>query len=753
MQHRQVRLRRSSICSSAATSLAAIAAIALAPAAACAGTAPPQSPLADVASESNGIGEIVVTAQKRSESLQKTAAAVTALSGSELIQRGVNDLRAAQMVIPAARFNNENNNTQVFVRGVGSSLDFPNVEPSVAFNFNGIFMPREATSTAFFDIESMEVLPGPQGTLYGRGAMGGTVNVNFKRPGFDNAGTAQVEAGNFNLIHATLAQDLKISDSFAVRVAGDYVNHDGYFTSGAHSADDIAGRISLVYEPQGTFSAYVWASYAEKNGKAPNVVNHAPGSPTYLTDNPWDDLQASAITNQLYDYLTGIGVSLPFTVGQVRAEDANYHVFSAGGEFNLDLGASISLTYLPGYVSLDSKPFYWVGSLLFTLPAKYEVQSHELRLAGNSGAVKWLGGLFYYHQKNSGLIRNYYSGIGSPLVQQGFEIDKSIVQGFGIFGQATARLSDQFRATVGGRYSEDKRTARGFSPEYLFGGGVAASPWAFRKKYTHFDWKAGVEFDVAPQIMLYAGAQTGYAPGTYNPISQARLDAGDPFINPGTPYDGTVDVKQAKLLAISGGMKSRFLDDKVQFNIEGFHYKYNDLMQQQFNVAYLYNPLFSADEVEIYGVQADLLVKPTANDRLSVSVGYTHARNKKFVTPNGTDYSGLQAPYAPDWTVLGSYTHTFEIGASKVDATVSARYESSWWADFAHDPGTQQEANARLDASLTYISDNRWRLGIWGKNLTNKAVIGATAAAGFPGPASGFLDIPRTYGLRFQIDY
>lgn len=700
---------------------------------------------------SEGIGEIIVTAQKRSENLQKTAAAITAVSGDELVQRGVTDLRAAQMVIPAARFQNENNNTQVFVRGVGSNLDFPNVEPTVAFNFNGIFMPREATSTAFFDIASMEVLPGPQGTLYGRGAMGGAVNVQFKRPGFNNEGSAQLEAGNYDLIHATLAQDFKLSDSLAVRVAGDYVNHDGYFTSGAHAADDVAGRISFLYKPPSNFSAYVWAFGAKKNGTAPNAVNHSPTG--FLTANPYDDVQASVITNQTYDFLTGIGVVLPFTIGEVRAEDQAYDVFSVGGEFNLEIGDNATLTYLPGYVKLNSKPFYWLGSFLFRLPAKYEVQSHELRIAATSGSVKWLGGLFYYHQQNSGSISNYYTDVGGPIVQQGFQIDRSILKGFGIFGQATVSLSDSLRATIGGRYSDDKREASGFNPEYLFFGASPTSPWSFRKGYSNFDWKVGLEYDVSPDVMIYAGAQTGYAPGTYNPISQAGINAGDPFVNPGVPYDGTVAAKPADLLAFSAGIKSRFADNKIQLNVEGFHYTYKDLILQQFNVALLYNPLFNAEEVEIYGFQADLVLRPTANDRFNGSVAYTHARNKKFVTPAGANYTGLQPPYAPDWTVLGSYTHSFDLGSGNLDAMVAGRYESSWWADFVHSVGTQQAAHAKLDASLTYVSDKGWKLGVWGKNLTDKTVFGAAGAAGFPGPATAFLDTPRTYGIRFQIDY
>jgi iron complex outermembrane receptor protein len=133
--------------------------------------------LADAADSSEALAEITVTAEKQSQNLQKTAAAVTAISAETLLDAGVTDLRAAQKLVPSVRFQAEGNNTQVFIRGVGANLDQANVEPNVAFNFAGTYLPREATSAGFFDVEQFEVLPGPQGTLYGRSAIGGTINV------------------------------------------------------------------------------------------------------------------------------------------------------------------------------------------------------------------------------------------------------------------------------------------------------------------------------------------------------------------------------------------------------------------------------------------------------------------------------------------------------------------------------------------------------------------------------------------------
>ena len=690
-----------------------------------------------------GIADIVVTAQKRGENLQKTAAAITAINSETLVQRGVVTLADAQMVVPAVRFQKEGNNTQLFIRGVGSVLDLQNNDPVIAFNFNGVYMPREAASGAFFDLASIEVLPGPQGTLYGRGAIGGSVNVQFQRPGFENQGSAILEAGNYNLVHGTMAQDFAFSEHLAIRLAVDYTHRDGYYTSGAEAADDIGGRIAVLYSPNEDMSAYIWATGVKRNGTFPNSVNRSPSG--YLTNNPFDDVGASIITKQIAQNLASQGISLGFELGTPQAEDAAYKTYSFGGEFKIGLGDKIQLTYIPGYTKLDSDPFYWLGSMLFANTAHIETMSHELRLTGDSDSINWITGLFYYHQRNSGFIDTYFRGLDNPFIARGSDIRRSVISGVGVFGQATWKVTDGLRLVGGGRYSRDKRNANGFDPEVRLPGGGSTTPWSFRKSYSYIDWKIGLEYDLASRVMVYANAQTAHTPGTYNPISPQGIITGG--------YDGQAGVSKAKLTAFSGGVKSRFLDNTFQANVEAFYYTYDNLIQQQFNASILFNPLFNAKRSDVYGVQADLVWEPTNNDHLNASVAYNHARNKDFITPNGADFSGLQPPYAPDWMLIGSYTRSFDLGTATLDATIAGRYESSWFASYEHTAGTKQNGSAKLDALLTYNSAKDWTFSIWGKNLTNKTVLSTGAAAGFPGPALGTIEAPRTYGARLSLKY
>src|ERR1700676_2105827 len=225
------------------------------------------------AAESEALAEITVTAEKQTQNLQKTAAAVTAISADTLIEAGVVNLPDAEKLVPSVRFQAEGDNIQVFIRGVGANLDFPNVEPNVAFNFAGIYLPREADSAAFFDVQQLEILPGSQGTLYGRSAIGGTINLTPTKPGFNNEGQTLLEVGNHSAVHLTVTQNFKASESVALRAAVDYAYNNGFEVTGAQSKNDVRVRLSTILKPTDRLTAYLWFQGAQKMGYHSNLVN------------------------------------------------------------------------------------------------------------------------------------------------------------------------------------------------------------------------------------------------------------------------------------------------------------------------------------------------------------------------------------------------------------------------------------------------------------------------------------------------
>ena len=685
----------------------------------------PAQPDVTAADNGEGLQQVVVTAEKRSESLQKTPAAITAIAGPELVQTGITDLRAVQFAVPAARFQQEGNSTQVFLRGVGANLDFANVEQVVAFNVNGVYVPREGTGAPLYDVEQLEVLPGPQGTLYGRNAMGGTINVTFKRPTNSWETGVLYEAGNYDLQHVTVVQNVPLSSSLAIRAAVDYTYRSGYMETGADSANNLAARIGLRYDPGTDWSLYVWGSGLGKDGYEPGLVNKGfdPKTGTYSEDaflrtRPWDDLRPNELA-----------VFAPF--GQPQREKLHYLNYIAGAQLDVNLGAGVTLTDIPSYTYLDVGPYnYWLGSIEANNWQHYNQATNELRLSGDSGRFKWLAGIYAYHQLNHGRVILFPS---SPTPANFSDVLSNLTMGIAEFGEATYSITDRFRLKAGGRFSNDQRRANGISP-------ADGADYTFDRSFHHFDYKVGGEFDVTDSVMTYLTYQTGYEPGTYNEVAATATK--DNLVRPAT------------LSSITAGAKSRFFDNRLQVNDEFFYYRYHDLFTQAFDTSQLFNPIFNAQEVRIPGNQLDILAKPTANDDVSLSVAYMHARNSKFVTPAGANYDGLSPPYAADWTIGGSVSHDFHFSKGYLQARIDGHYEGSWYADYVHNLGTHQPGETKWNTSLTYFSEGgSWSAGLWCENISDKAVLAATAAAGIPGPATAYLEAPRTFGLRITFNH
>jgi len=669
--------------------------------------------------------EVVVTSQKELTNLQKTPAAVTAVTAEELTSAGVTNLTNIQMLAPAVRFDIEGNNTQVFIRGVGANLDFQNEEPSVGFIFAGAYMPREATTAAFFDLAQVEVLPGPQGTLYGRSAIGGTVTVTPVWPAHNSDGTALLEVGNYAMVHGTYAQNIPLTSTLALRPAVDYISNNGVENSGADAKRDFSARLSALYDPNDSTSMLLWGQFAEKKGHPFNLVNKGldPITRTYsegafLRSNPWDDTRTGPIADTAL-------------FGEPVADHQSYRMFMTGGRIETHI-AGITITDIPSYVYLDSAPNYWLGTIRSQLNAHINQVANELRFSNPGGSrVKWLAGLYLYRILNDGV---FYLFTNQPFVLRQSNITSNEIKNIAGFGQATFSATDRLRFIVGGRYGTDKRDAAGLAPDAL-----GALPWTFSDRFSHFDWKVGTEYDASASAMLYATIQTGNKPGSYNEVP------------PNIGY--TQLVKPSNLTAYTIGAKSRLLDDRLQLNAEFFYYDYRDLAVQAYDISAPFNGVFNAQKIRIDGGQIDTLYRVNAEGRLDLSLAYTPARNTKFVTPAGQDFSGLSPPYAADQTVIFGYSQGVRVGTGIVRGRLDTRWESGWFADYVHNRGTYQASNTKVDASLTYEATSHWTIGAWCKNLGNKAVIAATAAAGIPGPATAYLEEPRTYGIRITAAF
>ena len=667
--------------------------------------------------EPSGLEVITVTAQKVPEDLQKSAAAITAISGDTLVAAGVHDIRDAQNLMPSVRFQAENASTEIYIRGVGSTLDLPNIEPPTAFNFNGVYIPREGTSVGLFDIAQLELLPGPQGTLYGRAALGRCGQRRVQSPDARD-GKQRRDGSGWRLIAARHFRAEHTGDRIARTARCVRLPPSGRLPAQRCGRERrLAGRLSALYEHGDDLDVYFWVHGARKDGDSPNLVRRGyndgafDGDPeAYDHDDPWDDT---------------------ISAGAPTASPQDYENFVTGAQVDLKLG-DVTLTYLPSYFYLDWSADYWLEDIPALLTAHYNQLTQEVRLASDGeDRLQWLAGLYAYRVDNDG---DFLVG-GFPLAQ----VSHNQLDGWALFGEATYALTDTVRVTAGGRSSWDHREGEGTT---AFGQAYSAD-----EKYDHIDWKLGLEADVGGASMLYGTIQTGYQPGTYN-------------LFPSTPQQSNL-VRSATLTAYTAGTKNRFLGDRLQINDEVFYYQYEDLLVQSFNLNTALLTTFNADKTEIYGNQLDVLFEITDNDQVNLSVGYLHAEYEEFTVPVGVnigtpqrDFGAYPLQYAPEWTVTAGFHHDFVVGNGRLRARAQTRYEDSFWGTFAQNRGTSQSDYFKSDASLTYFAaDQRWSAALWIRNIENQAVIAATTTGQYGPYGDSFVEAPQTWGARVTFRF
>jgi iron complex outermembrane receptor protein len=701
-----------------------------------------------VAVEPDTVDEIVVTSQKRSQTLQEISAAVTVLDEDTLQVRGVTTLADVQNLIPSVRLQKESASTEIYIRGVGSTLDVPMIEPPNAYNINGVYVPREVTSASLVDVKRMEVLPGPQGTLYGRGAIGGVVNTITRRPTDEISTNVTLEAGDYSHMRATLTQNIPVNENFGLRGTVSYFDRDGYLASGADSADDLAAFLALDFSPADNVNVHLWTHIEDRDGYAANLVSKGnvdnPRSQAFPNKDPWDD----RLQGDLASYAT---------LGPIDAQYREWETTLVGAEVNWEINDRLSLTYLPSSLDFDWHQEYWLTHKDGDFNETIDQQTHELRLSfDNGGSVTWLAGLYDYQIETAGqLFIQFGPDELFPTSPPGIwlnavDVRDHELKGTALFGEVAWSASDRTRLVAGGRVSNDKRTGSGFQPSIVVGPAIDEDPIALftgeapptysnKESWDHIDWKLGLEFDAGEQSMLYATIQTGFQPGTFDSFPDTVME-------------------DSELLAFTVGAKNRFLDGQLLLNNEIFYYVYDNLLTQAFDAATGTNRLTNADVV-IYGDQLDLLFTPSSlpDTRFSFSVGYLHARYDDFLNDSLDVFNDTQMQNAPDWTATLGIMHDwrFESGAY-IQANIASRYESGFWGDFSHSSGIYQSAYTKTDAALTWhCGTGKWSAGLWVKNLEDQDVQSAAATGNpiaDPGPGAPFLEAPRTYGLRVTLN-
>lgn len=668
---------------------------------------------ADVQAAPVDMQEIVVTAQKRSESAQRVAAALNVVTSQALVSAGITDVRALNFVAPGVQLQPERGATRAFIRGVGQSANADGTEPAVAIYYDEVYMPREATGASFYDLDRVEVLPGPQGTLYGRGAAGGAINIIPKMPVADLGAEASLEVGNYDLVHVSAAVNMPASEKFRTRIAVNVVSRDGYLSNGENDEQSTAVRAMALFAPRDGVSLLLSGSYYHNGGIGDTYVK----KPFERPSDPW------------YQSLD------PRALGYYR----DLTTWETHAKLNVDVSDAISLTYIPAYVQYDNsqkRANALSNGLVKTTGRQY---SQELRLSGEAGDFRWVSGLFWYRFDTTSLSATEAPFV-NPTSFSSIGPQGSQRTSIAAFAQGTYTLRDSFRLTAGVRASRDK----------IHGAGVNVAPTGAETAFTadgkfdNFDFKIGAEYDVTPQNMLYVNVQTGYEPGGYSNV-------------PATPTLSNL-FDPAKVRAYSMGAKNKFFDSKLVFNIEAFYYDYKDYQISAIVLdgGAIRQVLLNADKAVIKGIDATIVLRPTNNDTFSASATFLSPKAKDFKVPSAAGvlvYDGFQLPGASKRTINVSYRHDFDLASGAVlSAELRTFFDSGGWQTYNHVALTDVPSYNKTDISLTYVSpQKRWTLAAWVKNVGNTANLFTVLPAA---PiAQGYINPPRTFGGRVGISF
>jgi iron complex outermembrane recepter protein len=671
--------------------------------------------------------EIVVTALKGSTKLQKTPAAVTVVPGFELVDRQLTDINGLGDFVPSFKTNVEESATQFFARGVGKQVDNGHIPEAVGLVIDGLSIPQRASGVALFDVDSIQMLPGPQGTLYGSAAIGGVVNITTARPTMDFEGSTLLDVGTYGTVHPTIIQNIPVTDDWHLRAAYDGNYHGAYNNNGTYTDNMTAFRLSSLYQPDDTLSVFITGTYATDS------YREAPTVPFPLqTKNPYKIPSNDPATAEFYP-----PNGLPLNIGHI---DLDIAPITVEVEKKID---DLTVTYTGGYLyKRDPQPeISPVAGFLQTYTSNVDLFNNEIKISnGNSSDLSWTAGLYQYFSTNRENI-----DFGPNLLGWNYSTQQKTYAGY---GQVTYSVLSGTRLTAGLRESIDSLStgphALDFFPIFTtnpIGRGVI--PFSYDKSWLRLNWKVGAEQDLSPTSLLYATIQSGFNPGTFNG-------------NPPTPAS---DVQPQTMIGYTIGSKNQFFDSQLTLNLEGFLYDYTNQIISTPNLTNGENILQNAQSSRIDGFQVDSTLKVSADTKIRASVGYLNATFTNFTYSSAGvpfDFGGNTLPFAPRFTANLGITQIFGMGdKGSVVMRIDSYLTSSYWFTYDNQPGLKQGGYSKTDASIMYHSpEDDWEFGIWAKNLENNAIAGsAGVASGRSYPGVVYLDPPRTVGARFLIKY
>jgi len=692
------------------------------------------------------IEDIIVTAQKRSERTQDVPIAITALTAGDLAGKGVQNTYNLPVAVPGLVYNSITGSGQTYLRGVGTSLSVPNTDATVATYVDGVYISNPYGSILnLLGVDRIEVLKGPQGTLYGRNATAGAIGIYTLTPGQKTDVRLSTSFGNYKNIEGSGQLSGPITDNLSVGLYFTGGHRDTYLKLlkvGAHRGEPdgesfYAARVKAVWEPTETFklTASADSAFIKSVERAANLMK----SPN----------AAGVAAGGIVDIRPYHFASDAPSFARIRQKGV-----SLRSDLNLGWANLVTITGIRKTNVLIANEVDGTTAPLVAGGARQRTNqfSEEIQLVSpESSSIQWIVGAFYFRD---------YSGF-NPRKNPTIEVSNAsyvnvLAHSYAAFGQATAPLSfidEKLRLTLGGRYTKDqKRRINSFevlSNNRLEELGPRTLYPILKRTWNQFTPKITIDYRMS-KTLLYATYSVGYKSGAFNTI--------------GGNIDNAVDPE--KLRSFEVGSKSDFFDRRLRLNTAAFAYKYRNLQSQTVTIGNTGAPstlIQNAASATFYGIEATLDLALT--NSLSLKTGGIWEKGKygTFLNYNGNvsapvafkstplDVSGNHAERLPRFTgSLGAnYKRELDNGSSII-GDVTWYYNSGYFWNPQND--FRQPAYNLVNASIGYAApENRWSVTIWSNNLTNTYYRNTLAVTGVGLLASDAP--PRMYGVRIGIKY
>lgn len=718
-------------------------------------TAGAQAVSADVpqpaASSSQGgsemLEEVVVTAQKRAENLQKVPIAVNVVNSTEIEQAGVNEVADLGNAVAGLKLLNVGGQVAARIRGIGSTAVAPGQESPVAVVIDGIYYASSSdVGGALPDISQVAVLKGPQGTLFGRNATGGVIQITTREPGdhFESDFTTSLD--NYLTSRNQVYFGGPLTSTVAAGLSAQYVwQGNGYGTNlyngdWVHRIDhDVSTRGKLIFTPSDDTTIRVEADYADRAGPTVGAFTPFPGFPqayaSAINPNPWG--VNSYLTPDI-EYRGG-GLSVAF--------DQNVPM----GKFSAVTGIRDSQQYYAFSPAVTAVPSLDLELNDFSKQFTEEVQL----VSQKKTAFTWAVGAFYIFtdagQSPPGEIINEqpgpYRGTG-PFSQLQQVTDQHLTSP-ALFAQGAYELTQHTRLTVGARYTYEKKTLEGnetaklaHAPAYVTLVPESETSLSVEKP----TWRLALDQDIADGIIGYISYNRGFKSGGFNVRG---------LTNP--PY------QPEKLDAYEAGLKTQFWDDRVRVNAAAFYYDYKNIQVARYTTSSI---IYNGAGATLYGLDLDGEARLTHSLQVHAGLEYLHNRFTDFpdavtssyvLTPAGAtitlfpeDAAGKALPYSPTitYTLGADYEIPTAFGALTLNVTDS--YSSKYYGE--PDNLLTQSSYTFLDSSLAWKASEHTEIRLFANNILNKAV--ASQFATLPtGYEADYPNPPRIYGVKFHVSY